>query len=115
MVNALFGLGIRADDGTAFKGVEHFGGVKAEYPQIPVVKHAAVMALYAEGVGSVVDNFEIVGTSNLLDTIHIAGVSIAVHRHNSSGAWGDGGFDLVRVEVERNRVDVYKHRLDAVP
>ena len=31
VINALFGFGIVADDGAAFKGVEDFGGVKAQY------------------------------------------------------------------------------------
>ena len=38
-----------------------------------------------------------------------------MHRHDGGGLRRDGCFDLVRVEVERNRVNVDKHRLDAVP
>lgn len=31
VVNAQLGFGIRADDGTAFEGVEHLGGVKTQH------------------------------------------------------------------------------------
>ena len=64
---------------------------------------------------SIVDDFQIVGVGDLLYAFHIAGMSVAMHRHDGSGLRRDGGFDLVRIEVECVRVDVHEHRLNTVP
>ena len=42
-------------------------------------------------------------------------MTVAVHRHDGGGLRRDGGFDLVGIEVERNRVDIHKYRLDTIP
>ena len=38
-----------------------------------------------------------------------------MHRHDGGGMRRDGGFDLVRIKVERMWVNVHKYRLDTVP
>ena len=115
VVDTLLGFGIVTNDGAAFEGVEHLGGMKTQHRQVAVVEHTAVMALHAKGVSGVVDDFQSIVVGNFLDTIHITGVAVAVHRHDGGSLRGDGGLDPVRVEVERDRVDVHKHRFDTVP
>ena len=69
MVDALFGFSVGADNGAALKGIEDFGGVKAQHRQVAMVQHTATMALYAKGVGSIVDDLEIIVVGNFLNGI----------------------------------------------
>ena len=41
VVDACFGLRIRADDRAALEGVEHLGGVEAQHRQVTVAQQAA--------------------------------------------------------------------------
>lgn len=115
VVDALFGFGVRADDGAAFKGVEDFCGVKTEHGEVAMVQHAAAMALHAKGVGGVVNHLEVVVVGDLLDGIDVTGVAIAVHGHDGRGLRGDGGLDLGWIDVECGGLDVDKHRFVAIP
>lgn len=115
LVDAQLGFGVGADDGAAFKGVEHFGGVKAQHRQIAMAQHAATRVLHAKGVGGVVDDLEVVVVGNLLDGLNIARVAIAMHRHDGRGLRCDGGFDAGGIKVEGVGVHIYKHGFDAVP
>ena len=99
MVDALFGFSVGADNGAALEGIEDFGGVKAQYRQVAMVQHTATMALYAKGVGSIVDDPEIVVISNFLNGIYIARVAITMHRHDGGGLGCNGGLNLSGVEV----------------
>ena len=70
---------------------------------------------HAKGMGGIVDDFQPVFVGYRLDTFHVAGLAIHMHGHDGRGLGGDGSLYLVRVKVARFRVDVHKHRLDAVP
>lgn len=115
IVDVALGLGIRADDGTALKGVEDLGRMEAEHREITVVEHAAAVTLDTEGVGSVVDDLEVVAVCDALDGLDIAGVAIAVHRQDGDALRSDGCFDLGRVEIEGARLNVDEDRGDVVP
>ena len=69
----------------------------------------------AEGVRSVVDHLEVVGVGDSLDRIDVARMAVAVHRHDRRRVRRDRRLDPCWIEVERLRVDVDEHRLDAVP
>src|SRR5450830_1066509 len=115
VVDAVLGLGIGADDGPTFKGIENLGGMKAEDGQVAVVEHTAGSGFHAERMGGVVNHLEVVVIGNFLDAVYIAGVPVAVHWQNGRGLGGDGGFDLARVQIQRFFVDVHEHRFDPVP
>ena len=53
------------------------------------------MALHTKGMCGIVDDFQSIGVGNLLDAVHIAGMAVAMHRHDGGGMRGNGGFDLV--------------------
>ena len=78
-------------------------------------EHAAAVAVHAEGMGGVIDDLEVVVVGNALDGLDVAGVAVAMHRQDGGGARRDRGLDLLRVQVQRVRVDVHEHRGDAVP
>lgn len=61
-----------------------------------------------EGVGRVVDDSQVVVVCDFLNGIDIAGVAVAVHRH-------DGRFDLAGIKVERVGGNVDEHGFDAIP
>lgn len=99
MVDALFGFGVWADDGATFKGVKDLGGMEAENRQVAMVQHAAAMTLHTKGVGGIINDLEVVVVGDLLDSIDVTGVAIAMHRHDGRGLRGDGGLDLGGVDV----------------
>src|SRR5258708_22568207 len=78
-------------------------------------EHAASVRMSAECVRSVVDDLQIVVVGDLLDSVDIARMSVAVHRENRGWRRRDCRFDLRRVQVERVRVDINEDRLDTVP
>ncbi len=80
VVDTLFGLGIPADNGAAFKGVEYLGGVKTEHGEISMGEQALAFVMHAEGMGGIVDDFEPVSVGNFLDTLDLTGVAVAVYR-----------------------------------
>ena len=45
MVDTQLGLGVRADDGAALKGVEDLGGMKAQHRQVAMTQYAAAVVL----------------------------------------------------------------------
>ena len=94
LVDVLFCLGIRADDGAALKGVEHLGGVKTEHRQVAMIEDAAAVALHAKGMGGVVDHLEVVLVGNFLDGLHITWVSIDMNRHDGRGLGRNRCLDL---------------------
>ncbi len=113
--DALVGLGVRADDGAALEGVEHLGGMEAEHAEVAVAQDRAAVVLDPEGVRGVVDDLEVVGVGDALDRGGVARRAVAVYRHDRGGMRGDRGLDLLRVQVQRDRVDVHEHRLDPFP
>ena len=115
MIDALFRLGVRADDGPAFEGVEYLGGMKTQHRKVAMLQDTAAMALHPESVCSIVDDPQVVVVRNLLDGIHVTGVTITMHRHDGCGLRCDRCLDSGRVKIQGRRIDVDKYRLDPVP
>ena len=115
LIDALLGFSIRADDRTALKGVKHLGGMKAEHRQVAMAQDAAARVLHAKGVGSVVNDFEVVVVGNFLNGLHITRIAIAMHGHDGRGLRGDGSLDFCRVKVKRARVYVDEYGLNPIP
>ena len=115
VVDALLGLLVVHDERAALHGVVHLGGVEAQRGHVARVEYRFPIHLDAEGVRGVVDHLEPVLVGDLLDALHVAGLAVAVHRHDGRGLRGDGGFDLVGVHAAVRGVDVHEHGLDAVP
>ena len=115
VVDALLGLLVVHDERAALHGVVHLGGVEAQRGHVARVKYRFPIHLDAEGVRGVVDHLEPVLVGDLLNALHVAGLAVAVHRHDGSGLRSDGGLDLVRVHAAVRGVDVHEHGLYAVP
>ena len=73
------------------------------------------MALYTERMGCIVDDLEIVSVSNFLDRINVAGMSIAMNSKDRGGLRGYRRFYLLRIYVERIRLNINKNRLYPIP
>ena len=115
MIDALFGLCVRTNDGAALKSVEHLCGVKTKNREIAMIENTAISILYAESVGGIVDHAQIIGIRNLLDRSGVARLAIAVHRQDACGLRGYGFLDASRVQIQCLRVDVHKDGPYAVP
>ena len=63
----------------------------------------------AEGLGAVLEHFQTVSLGHLHNPRHGGGVAVEVNGQNRSSAFGDGGLELVRVQVEGALVHVDKN------
>src|SRR5262245_29332553 len=115
MIDALLCLCIRADDGTAFERIEDFCGVKTQNRQIAVSQDTAGRQANAERMRRVIDDFQIVDVSDLLQSHYIAGIAVAVDRHDSSGMWSYSRLNLGRVQIQRLWIDINENRTNAIP
>ena len=73
-----------------------------------VVSLSAAVAR-AEGLGTVLKHFQTVSLSHLHNPRHGSGVAVEVDGQNRSSAFGDGGLELVQVQVEGALVHVDKN------
>ncbi len=63
----------------------------------------------------VINDLQAVLVGNLLDRLRVAGLAVAVHRHDRRCLGRYRRLDLIGVEAAVCRVNVHEHRLDAVP
>ena len=115
VVDPLLGLLVVHHKRPALYRVVHLRGVEAEGGHVALVEDAAAVHLQPEGVGGVIDHFQSILVGNLLYSLGIARLAVAVHRHDGRGPGGDGRLDAVGVDAAVRRVDVHEHGLDAVP
>ena len=115
VVDTLLGLLVVHHERSALYRVVHLRGVEAEGGHVALVEDAAAVHLHPEGVRCVVDDLEAVLVGNLLYSLGIARLAVAVHRHDGRGPGGDGRFDAVGIDAAVRRVDVHEDGLDAVP
>src|SRR5690554_7946108 len=80
------------NDGSAFEGVEYFGGMEAENAEVAKVEYRLSVNFYAKCVGGIVNELEVVGVCDLLKGFELTWVAINVYRHDCGGVKGYGGF-----------------------
>ena len=115
VVDALLGLLVVHDKRAALHGVVHLGGVEAQRGHVARVEYRFPVTFDAERVRRVVYHLEPVLVSDLLDALHVAGLAVAVHRHDGRGLRRYGGLNLVGIHAAVRGVDVHEHGLYAVP
>ena len=115
LVNALLRLDVGADDSAPLERIEYLGGMKAEHAQIAVPQNTAIVTTNTERMSGVIDHFQVIDVSNLLNGINVARRTIAMNWHDCSGLGRDGCFDLRRIHIQGDRVDINKHWFQAVP
>lgn len=115
VIYAAFSLFVVHDHGATFDSVVDFGGVEAQGGEVSCIQNTFPIDFNTKNVGSVVDNLEAVGVGYLLDAANVAGLAVAVNGHYSRGLGGNGGFDLVGVEVAGLGVDIDEYGLAAIP
>src|SRR5438105_2212875 len=62
----------------------------------------------ADGLRSVLDNKQVVTIGHLHNCVHLGNLSIEMNGDNGARSFGDGAFDFRRIDIERERVYVYK-------
>lgn len=108
-----FGLG--REHCPTLDGMEDLGGMEAAGRHVAVAEDRAALHLDPECMCPVVDYFELVFFCDPIDGLHITWNSIDVRGKDGGGAWGDGGFYFVRVDVAGSRVDIHKDRFASFP
>ena len=83
----------------------HVAGIDDGLPVFP----------YAKGMRRIINNLQAVSVGYLLYPLRLAGLAVDMHGHDGSGLGSDCRLYLLGVDIPRLRVDVDKHRLDAVP
>ncbi|MDT4842844.1 hypothetical protein FQZ97_767590 [compost metagenome] len=115
LVDARLGGRVLADDRAALESDEDLGCVKAQHRHVAVPQDAAALVLHAEGMRRVIDHAQVVGVGDRLDGLGVAGMAVAMHRHDRRRLRRDERLDARRIEIQGARVDVCEDGLDAVP
>ena len=103
------------DNSPALACVEQFGGVEAEGGGVAVLEQTFAFIVYAEGMGRIVDDFQIVLLGDGTDGFYIASVTEYVHRHDGAGLRDDFCRDVLWGQAPGRRIDICKDRLDTIP
>lgn len=80
-----------------------------------MTQQAAALGRNAEGMGSIVDDLEIIVVRNFLNGRHVAGLPVTMYWQDSRRLRGDRRLDLRRIEIERFRLDINEDRFNAIP
>lgn len=99
IVYPLLGLLVVHHKCPALDGVVHLRGVEAERGHVSLVEDAAAVYLHSEGVRCIVDDLKAVLVSYFLYPLGVAGLAVAVYRHDCRGPRGDGRLDAVWVDA----------------
>ena len=84
-------------------------GIEGEAPHVAEGAHRLALPVVAVALGAVLHHLEAVAAGDLHDAGHVAGLTEQVHRQDGLGAGGDGGLDLLRVDVVVS-VRLHEHR-----
>lgn len=82
---------------------------------VSCVEDALAVHLHTEGMGGIVNHLQAILVGDVLDSLGIAWLAINMHRHDGSGARGDGCLYFVGVEIASGRVDVNENWLATIP
>ena len=115
IINAFLSLLIMHHHSASFQRIVDFGGMETERRQIALIQHRLTIHLHSKGMRGVIDDFQVVLVGNSLDTFHITGLPITMHRHDGCGMGCDGCFNLIRVNSTIGRVNVHKDWLATIP
>ncbi len=115
IVESFFEARILKGQHAAFKRMVEFGGMETEHAHVAKMRDGLAANLHAEGVGRVVDQFEVVTTSDVGQGIDFAGVTKDVHGQDSRSPGRNGGLDLLGVQCVVVRLDVDEDGSDLVP
>ncbi len=102
-----FGGGVAVGcDHATFAGAEVFGGVEGVGNSITKGTDAIVVVAGEVGLGSIVDDGEVVFGSDLLDGVDINGAAIEMCACDGSGFGGDAFFDICGIDLVGIRQDI---------
>ena len=91
-------------------GVKHFRCMEAVNAGIPVGCRALSFIFCPEGVSRIIDHLQVMLFRDLSDLLHIAEITVHMHRNDRRGLVRDQRLDLVRVHGIIHRVNVTEHR-----
>ena len=97
------------------KRAEVLGRIEAEATDCTERAGGLVIEARADGLGGVLDHVQAVALGDLTDGVHVGTLAEEMHRNDRPGERRDCVFDLLRVDVERPRIDINEHGLRAQP
>jgi glucose-6-phosphate 1-dehydrogenase len=83
--------------------------------QITMAEQTLVLVSDTKSMGGIVNDLQAVDVSNLLNTLDVAWVTVAMDRHDGRSPRGDRPFNLIGIEIACNRVNVNKYGCYGIP
>ena len=93
---------------TVAKGPQILRWIKTESTKMPNRSGASSVILRADSLRRILDNIEFMTIGDLHDRIHLGNLSVQVHRHDGPRSIGYRHLNLIRINIEGERVDVYE-------
>lgn len=115
LVNPALHFGGLAYERAALHRVVHLGGVEGEGAHVTGFEHAVAVLLDAEGVSSIVYDFQAMFISNALQGFRITRVAVHMYGHDGHSFVRNSGFNRSGMQVAEDGVHVRKDRGEAVP
>ena len=97
----------------AFGGGDVLVGLKTERNEIAEGADGLSFPCRTDGLRGIFDHAQLVLGRDRIQPVHIHRLARQIHRDNGLGALGYRGFDLIQIDVARDRVDVGEHRCGA--
>ena len=91
-------------------GPEIFSGIKAKARKLTHAARASSLVFCANGLGRIFNHNQLVPARDVEDRIHVGAGSIKVHRHDHFRSQSDRRFNLRRIDVAGQRIDVNENR-----
>ena len=100
---------------SALNGIENLRGMETEHRHIAVISNSDPFVFHTESMGAVVNHFQSMSVSNLLDCLHVAYISIYMDRHDCCCFICDQTFNFAYIHRVIIRADITKYRHQSIP
>src|SRR5579871_816858 len=103
-------LPIAGDNHSSLAGSDWLVRIETKDTRISDAPHPAPAILCADRLAGILNDAQTVPAGQGQDRIEIRGASKSVHDKNGAGSRSDARFDLLRIDIQRRRIDVRKNR-----
>jgi len=88
--------------------------MKAEHGSVAKLPHSRSIQFLSKGMGCIVNHFQTMLLSNLMDPIHITDISIYMNRHNGAGFLCNQSFYLLCIHGIISVINITEYRSQTI-